>query len=201
MWDEAGQLHSQQIEAPPIASDVEEMLGGSACEEEGETPRTEVPGAAKRKSPRRRRVVETCDEDYNCAQTLRTSVKFYPKLGEMFALDALVPHDVDYWLSKEAIAILGKIITGTYDRIRDGDEEVYKLRRWGLIVLPNKPSLDFIEENVDLFDQIEVTKKGWQTHLLIRDVVEAAVHCMLTDMAGYLGFNVSVGRPLPEYDC
>jgi hypothetical protein len=125
-------------------------------------------------------------------RTLAPSQPELPSVEAKFALDVAAPHNVDRWLSKEALALLCRLVRGGYLHNRDEDSALFELEEFGLVEIPRVPTRDMMEGVTLLIDRLKVTEKGWSLHRLIRDICEQTIYCCLTDLGSFMGFNLIV---------
>jgi len=125
-------------------------------------------------------------------QALSPTTPELPLVEAVFALDVAIPHNIDRWLSKEALGLFCKFVRGNYLHNRDEDFALFELEEFGLVQIPRAPTRDMMEGVTLLIDRLKVTDKGWSLHRLIRDICEQTVYCCLTDLGSFMGFNLNV---------
>jgi hypothetical protein len=125
-------------------------------------------------------------------QALSPTTPALPSVESVFALDIAIPHNIDRWLSKEALALFCKLVRGGYLHNRDEDLALLELEEFGLVEIPRHAGRDVMAGVTLLIDRLKVTDKGWSLHRLIRDICEQAVYCCLADLGSFMGFNLAV---------
>jgi hypothetical protein len=125
-------------------------------------------------------------------QALSPTTPELPSVEAKFALDVAIPHHIDRWLSKEALALFCKLVRGGYHHNRDEDSALLELEEFGLVEIPRHSGRDVMSGVTLLIDRLKVTDKGWSLHRLIRDICEQTVYCCLTDLGSFMGFNLAV---------
>ena len=87
-----------------------------------------------------------------------------------FALDVMPPHNIQRWLSREAIILFPKLVRGEVMTARDEDAALFELEDAGMIEIPTTPSRNMMGGVVVHRDRLRVTEKGWAFHRLMRDI-------------------------------
>jgi hypothetical protein len=154
-----------------------------------DTPPSVTPSQLEPQPDALREILQRLDK---IEQMLSPTTPALPSVETKFALDVSVPHHVDRWLSKEALALFCKLVRGGYLHNRDEDFALLELEEFGLVEIPRHSGRDVMGVVTLLIDRLKVTDKGYALHRLIRDICEQTIFCCLTDLGSFMGFNLTV---------
>jgi hypothetical protein len=188
-FDELGKLS----DTPPTAMSPPPEDRTTEQQETAVLQQTTIPAAEENNVQSKDALIETIlDRLDKIEQTLSPSTPVLPSVEAIFALDVPMPHNIDRWLSKDALALFCKFARGGYLHNRDEDAALLELEEFGLVEIPRLPNRDMMSGVTLLIDRLKVTDKGWSLHRLIRDICEQTIYCCLQDLGSFMGFNLSV---------